>query len=120
MTKETGDAQQDTTKVNGLIKQHDHTGAKTGADGARVLESEWMIELVWSDECPGRAPQKNRLQLAVTGYAAGKINQLAQRRSHRDFIEAGTRNMSGETKQPCTGREFSARSGKIGTAFEDD
>ena len=120
MAKETGDAQQDATEVNRLIKQHDHAGAKTGADGASVFEGERVIQLVWSDKRPGRAPQKNRLQLAVAGYAAGKINQLAQRRSHRNFIEARTRHVSGETKQPGTGGVFRAELGIIGAAFEDD
>ena len=120
MAEETRDAQQNLAQIDRVIEQHDHAGTQRGADGARAFKSERRIEFVRPDKSSGRAAQKNCLQLAAARHASGKINQLAQRGPHGDFVDAGARHVSAKTKEPGAGGVFRAQLGVSRAAFEDD
>ena len=57
---------------------------------------------------PAAPPSKTACNLPVPAHAAGEINQIAERRAHRNFIDAGARDVSAKAEQSGAGGIFRA------------
>src|SRR5262249_9235969 len=99
MAEETGDAQEDLSQVDRIVKQHDHAGTKRSTDGARAFEGQRCIQLVKGYEGSRCAAQKDRLKPAIAGNTTGKVDELPQPGAHRNFIDAGTGDMPTEAEE---------------------
>ncbi len=88
VAEELGDPPERADHVGGLVEGHDDAGAERRADRPRRLERQRRVERVRADEDARRAAEQHRLEVAAAGDAAGKLEQLPQRRPELDLVDA--------------------------------
>src|SRR6266853_391296 len=108
MAKERSDPQQDLLQVDAVIKQHDHARTQRGPDGARPFKRERNVNLLRGNKRACCAAKQYCLQTSSTCHSSSYRHKLAERCSHGNLIDSGANDVSGETKEPGTGRTLSS------------
>src|SRR5258708_35324189 len=73
-----GDAEQDLFQVDTVIKKHDHAGAESSADRARVFEGKPRVEFFGRNKGARRATEQDCLKATAAGNPTGHLHQHTQ------------------------------------------
>ncbi len=83
-----------------LVVDHDERGgAEPGADGLEPFPARGRVELVGGNDRGGRALEHGFDRAVGAGAAAERLDDFAQRRSHRELADAGVRNAAAHGRE---------------------
>ena len=97
------------TRFASIVEEHDDARAERRTGRARVFEGQAASRARRAEERARRAAEQDRLRIRPSPHAAGQLDQRAERRAVRHFVDPRLLDRAGQAEEPRAGRVCACR-----------